>query len=313
MSDGIRRLPAFAALSGQAVLDGHRKGASIQLDETYFAGQSRALRTADEFSPSERRLAGLRDSKETYERIDVRIESLTEQHLWEASRRFRRQLGTIPEVDYLDRQFPGRCFVVPEWLRTDNRLHYGARVYLFREDDAPTPEAVMRENVEAVVADSFEAFERYQGRLHGYPDCCIDFYQNRSPDSPSPEWQSIAAFADRIHEAALEAGPSGSIDDVVPEFLDAEAEYAFFAREFFPEPECETARTKGRAVYDALAAVVDERLVEDYFRLTFGFNYLVAQAVHTGGNRRPNPGDLGREDLLFYAPLGELTTLPRYS
>ncbi|WP_336136131.1 hypothetical protein [Natronomonas amylolytica] len=312
MSDGIRRLPAFTALSGQAVLDGHRKGASIQLDETYFAGQIRALQ-ADEFPPGERRLAALRDSRETYESIDVEVESLTEQHLWDASRRFRRRLRTVPEVAHLDRHFPGHCFVVPEWLRTDNRLHYGARVYLFREDDAPTPETVMQENIAAVVADSFGDFERYQGRLHGYPDCCIDFYQDRSPDSPAPEWQAIAPFADRIDEDALGAGPAGSIDDVVPAFPDTEAEYAFFAREFFPEPGCETARTKGRAVYDTLAAVVDERLVEDYFKLTFGFNYLVAQAVHTGGNRRPTPGDLGREDLLFYAPLGELTTLPRYS
>jgi hypothetical protein len=163
------------------------------------------------------------------------------------------------------------------------------------------------------VSDSFYKFERYQGRLHGYPDCCIDFYHERSSNTPSPEWRSINPFADRITDESLGKDASVSIDDRLSQFADWDGRYAFFAREFFPSPGCETALLQGHAIYDNLSSAMFPRLVEDYFRLNFGYNYLVAQAVHTGDSHRPIPGELGSEHLLFYLPLQDVLTTSRYS
>lgn len=319
MSGVIRSLPAFVALDGHTVIDGDRPGTSLQLDGTYFSGRLRALRTVDEGvetvsdSGRDRRIRRLRRSWEEYEDIGIEVDSLTERNLRDASSRFRRQLQRIPEVKHLRREFPGCCFVVPEWLRSGDRLHYGARVYFFPKVDSPTPEEIIQENVEAIADERFEPFERYQGRLHGYPDCCIAFYHERSPSAPSPEWRSIEPFTDRIDEDALGAGPSVSLDEVLTPFTEWKESCAFFTREFFPEPGCDTARTKGRAIHEALSSAASSRLVEDYFRLIFGYNYLVARAVQTGGTHRPAPGEIGREHLLFYLPFRELSTMPRYS
>ncbi|MFC6875136.1 hypothetical protein [Halobellus marinus] len=315
----VGTLPAFVALDSSPVLAGQRRGTSIQLDDTYFTGQLRAFEAFDADS-EERSTPGfaerpqdLRESLQRYRQIEIDIDSLTEADLWTASTRFRRELRRIPEIDFLKRQFPGRCFVVPEWLQSGDRLHYGARVYFFGSEESTTPEDVIRENIDGILHDSSQQFERYQGRLHGYPDCCIEFYHERSATAPSPEWRSIEPFADRIADESLGDGIAVSLDEVLPRFSDWEGRYAFFAREFFPEPGCDTARTHGQAIYDELSSAEPVQLIEDHFGLTFGYNYLVARAVHTGGSYRPTPGDLGQEHLMFYLPLRELVTMPRYS
>ncbi|RAW45830.1 hypothetical protein DQW50_06345 [Halorubrum sp. 48-1-W] len=315
----ITTLPTFIALDSYAVLAGQRQGASVQLDETYFSGQLQAFEAfdgdTDGSSNSSRgqRSRDLRESRRAYRSIEVDVDALTEDGLWTASTQFRRELQRIPEISYLERQFPGQCFVVPEWLRTEDHLHYGARVYFFQDDDSTTPKDVMQENIDAILSDSFPKFERYQGRLHGYPDCCIDFYHDRSSNAPSPEWRSIEPFADRINEPALGNGLSASIDDMLPQFSGRDDRFAFFAREFFPEPGCETALTQGEVIFDSLSSEYPTALIEDYFRLNFSYNYLIARAVHTGGTHRPVPGELGEEHLMFYLPLRELLTIPRYS
>lgn len=314
----IATLPAFIALDSYTVLAGQRQGASVQLDETYFSGQLQAFEAfdgdTDESSNSSRgqRSRDLRGSRRAYRSIEVDVDALTEDGLWTASTQFRRELQRVPEIRYLERGFPGQCFVVPEWLYTGDRLHYGARVYFFQDDDSTTPKDVMQENIDAILSDSFPTFERYQGRLHGYPDCCIDFYHERSSNAPSPEWRSIEPFADRINDEALENDLSASIDDMLPQFSGWDDRYAFFAREFFPEPGCETALTQGEVIFDSLSSEYPTPLIEDYFGLNFGYNYLVARAVHTGGTHRPVPGELGEEHLMFYLPLRDLLTIPRY-
>jgi len=315
----ITTLSTFTALDSSTVLAGHRRGTSIQLDATYFSGQLRAPDAFDEIPEApastsrKQRLHDLRESRDIYRDIGVDVDSFTEEGLWNASTQFHRELQNIPEIDYLKRQFPGQCFVVPEWLRTDDRLHYGARVYFFQDDDSTTPEDVMQENIDAILSDSFPKFERYQGRLHGYPDCCIDFYHERSSNTPSPEWRSIEPFADRINDAALGDDIAVSIDGVLPQFSGWDDGYAFFAREFFPEPGCEAALTQGEAIFDSLSSEYPTPLIEDYFRLNFGYTYLIARAVHTGGTHRPVPGQLGEEHLMFYLPLRDLLKTPRYS
>jgi len=312
-------LPTFIALDSYSVLDGHRRGTSVQLDETYFTGQLQALEGFDggsEDAPNtglEDRTRTLRNSLGTYRSIDVTVDSFTEDSLWTASTQFRQSLQALPEIDYLKRQFPGRCFVVPEWLKSGSRLHYGARVYLLRDDDSTEPEDIIQHNIDALLDGSFHTFERYQGELHGYPDCCIEFYQARASNAPSPERRSIEPFADRIADDAIGHGPAVAIDDLLVEFTEWDGRYAFFAREFFPEPGCETAREQGRAIYDGLSSGMSTRLVEDYFGLTFAYNYLVARAVQAGESRRPAPGKLGREHLMFYLPLRAVSAAPRYT
>lgn len=312
-SDDLETLPAMLAMEGQSVLAGERRGTSVQLDENYFTGRVRAhSQFADgEESEGDPRAEAVRDSWETYDAIEVEVESVSVDALTDASERFRAQLQEVPEVTALVEDFPGRAYVVPEWMKTGRRLQYGARVYFFRDEDAPSPETVVAENVEAIVEDDFRSFERYQGRLHGYPECCIDFYGDRSPTKPSPEWRALEPFGDRIDLTAVGAGVDGSIDEVVTGYDDAC--YAVFAREFFPDPGCETARERGRALYEFMADARPERLADDYFSVVLAANYLVALNVHTGEYRRPSPGALGREHLLQYLPLSDVLAVPRYA
>ncbi len=312
LSHKVGRLPTFAALDGYAVLAGQRRGASIQLDETYFGGQLQALQHPDTESTAGYRPQMLEDARKTCNDIRVKIDSISEQNLWDQSKRLRRKLQCMPEVSYLDQGFPGRCFVVPEWLRTENRLHYGSRIYLFREDDPPEPTDILQENIDSVVNDTIETFERYQGQLHGYPDCCIDFYQDRSEDQPSPEWRSVDPSAELIREEAFEEDFS-SIVDVFSRELAPEDIYPFFAREFFPEPGCETATAKGKALYEELSTALPDELVHDYFRLNFAYNNLVARTMIHGGDQRPAAGRLGREHLLFYLPLQDVLSSSKYA
>jgi hypothetical protein len=307
----VGRLPAFAALDGYAVLMGQRRGASIQFDETYFEGQLRALHHSDTESTVTYRTEMLEESRTTCNSLQVTIDSFTEQNLWDESKRLRRKLQRMPEVSYLIQGFPGRCFVVPEWLRMENRLHYGSRLYLFRDEDSPEPADILQENIDSIVNDSPETFERYQGQLHGYPDCCIDFYLNRSADQPSPEWRSVEPFTDWIREEAFDEEVS-SLDDVFSRELDPEETYPFFAREFFPEPGCETATARGEAIYEELSTALPDELVRDYFRLNLAYNTLVARTMVHGGDRRPAAGRLGREHLLFYLPLQNVLSSSKY-
>jgi hypothetical protein len=317
-ADRTGEMPTFLALDHDAVLAGERRAASIQLDESFFAGQTRALaefedrvdaRASDQASD---RLRRLRASQRRYEAIDVGVESVTAEGLWDASRRFRDELQQLPVIVHLKRECRGRCFVVPEWLKSGDRLHYGARVYLLRPDDSATPEAVIGQNVEAVLDDAPEAFERYQGRLHGYPECCIESYHTRAPTAPSPEWRAVEPYAGLLRDDGLERGASVSIDAVVPAFDEWGGKYGFFAREFFPDPGCAVAESMGRDVFGALTADWPDRLVEDHFRLRFGHAVLVARAVHAGASTGPQPGDLGREHLLFWLPPSVVTADERY-
>lgn len=307
----IRRLPGFVALGAHAVLHGRKKGESVQLDETYFNGQLTVLEAIGS-SGLERRTRTIRDSLDVYEDMRVESDAITRETLREESRRFRETLQDLPEVVHLRDNFPGTCIVVPEWDRASGGVGYGPRVYFFRDGDAPDPEDIVRRNIDAVLAEDRERFERYQGHLHGYPGCCIDFFHTRAADSV-PEQRSVAPFADRVDEEALANEPASvSVEDLFPGLLEDEGAYAFFAREFYPEPGCDTARGKGERIYDELAAAFPDRLVADYFRLNFGFSYLMADRVGGIGTPRPSPGALGREHLYSYLPLGGLLTASRY-
>lgn len=304
----VGRLPTWLALDALGVLEGCRRGTSLQLDDTYFDGQLAALRSVVG-NPSAGRQRQLRRSKAAYAALQVEVDSLTEPALRDASARFRQGLQGIPEVDFLKREFPGTCFVVPEWLRLGERLEYGARIYFFRDGDAPAPDEIIDSNVEAVVEETPEAHARLVGRLHGYPDCCVDHYQDRTPGEPSPEARSVDPLAGRVADDLLDgtADPSVSIDDLLVDFFDDSHAYVFFAREFFPEPGCRTARERGTEIYEALADRVPEGLVRDHFRLNYGWNYLVAWTLGERGTRRPSPGCLGREHLLSYLQLAVTT------
>lgn len=310
----VHALPGFTAIDALAVLKNGRHGASVQITDSYFDGQQNVLEAEAPGLPEER-VQVARTSQELWDEIHIDFESLTERNLRDASDRFRDILQRLPEIQYLKRNYPETCFVVPEWLRTPGRVKYGARVYFFA-DDAPSPEDVIRRNIEATVNDTREEFERYQGRLHGYPECCIEYFQgaSRTAGEDPPEYRSIAPLEDRVNERPLQQGttPSTSLDEILPDFFDTPHGYAFFAHEFYPEPGCETARKKGVTIYELLVEILPESLVRDYFRVNFGWSYLMAESVRTQKSGTPKPGSFGREHLLSYLPLGVLLRRSRY-
>ncbi len=316
-STGVTALPTFAALDTRAVLEGERRGASIQVSESYFRGQETAIDALETDGTLAKRQDIVSQSRRFYDQIQVEPESVTREALKDASAAYRRLLQQIPEVQYLKREFPETCFVIPEWARSPGRVNYGARIYFFREDAAPAPADVLRRNIDAVVRDELAAFERYQGTLHGYPECCIEYYSDYGRDEETgPELEAVETIAESIEDEAISEGVdrSTSIEDVTPGLFEIPQAYAFFAREFFPEPECERARRRGISIYDTLCEAHVDDLVRDHFRINAGWSYLMARATapDTQGETRLSPGVLGWEHLLFYLPLAVTSETPRY-
>jgi hypothetical protein len=306
------RLPAFVALETLAVETGVRRGASVQLDDSYFRGMAPVLRAADGGELGERRDA-LERSRRLFDDISVEMETVSRSSLREASAKLHGVFRELPEVEFLRSTFPGEAFVVPEWLRTraDGRLNWGARLYFFRAGEAPVPTDLVDRNIDAVLDDEMEPFEVHRGDLHGYPRCCVEAFTDRPDDGAPPEWRSVASLVDIVREERL-GERSGSVRELVGEFLDDPRSRAFFAREFFPEPDCDTAAERGRAVFEALVDPLPRALVEDYFRLNFAYCFAVADALTTGGRERPAVGDLGAEHALLYLPLGRTLNRDRY-
>lgn len=309
----IRALPAFAALDSHAVIEGLRRGASIQLDKTYFDGQLRVLKALDSITGIDNRIKIIRQSSDLYTDINIDFDSVNRENLLDASQRYRSLLQQLPEVIALQNTFPETCIVVPEWLRTEREVKYGARIYFFRDDDAPDPDEIIQTNIEAVVTENREPFEKYQGHLHGYPECCIQFMENRTSDPP--EIHSVTPFADHINDSLLDNNDntSISIDQIVSGFSNKDDFYSFFARAFYPEPGCDTAVSKGKGIYNEIADSYTEGIAKDHFCLNFGISYVRGRGVVEGAKSHPRPGILGCEHLHFYMPLQSLLTLSRYN
>lgn len=314
----LERLPAFVALEVHSVLAGRRRGASVPLDGTYVDGIRRTSQSLTDVQADvdpDERVRHVQQSQLMLDTVNVGIDSFEREQLLAASDRLRETAEGMPEVEFLRAEYPGDCVVVPEWVRTGRAADWGIRVYFFRADDAPTGDEIIERNVEAVVEGTRPEFERFQGDLHGYPECCIEAFHTRAGDRQSPEWRSVEPLAHRLRADALD-GTGSSVDDVLPTFFEADDAYAFFAREFFPEPDCETARETGQHVFDALRNEFGEPLARDQFALNYAFCYAVAKTLRkqtaTSG-RRPAAGELGREHFSLYAPLGHVRTFPRYS
>lgn len=306
----VGALPTFAALDSYLVLEQRRDGSSIQLDKSYFSGQTRAIETVETTQPLAKRRRIVSQSRQLYNRIRIDFESLTRANLETASASFRQLLQQLPEVRYFKQQFPETCFVVPEWLRSDGRVDYGARIYFFREESAPTPDDILTRNIEAIITDNRADFERYQGQLHGYPDCCVEWFATHDrQQATGPELAAVEPIDDCLDDDTLEDGPptSVSVDEITNGLFEIPDVYGFFTREFFPEPDCDRARQYGLSIYEALCDAFPDALVEDFFRINAGWSYLMAEATAAtaGRSHRPAPGSLGREQLLFYLPLSK--------
>lgn len=312
-------LPTIVALETTSVLSGHRRGASFPLDLAYLQSIEQAEQAyANATGDSERRtdrIETVQQSRLRLQTTQVSVDALERGPLRESADQLREMAAELPEVRYLRDAFPGETVVVPEWLRYGRSVDWGCRVYFFRDGDAPTPETIVDRNVDAVVEGTRSDFERYQGRLHGYPDCCIEAFQERASSDERPEARSVAPLADRIDRQALHGGRA-SIDAVLHDFFESEHAYAYFAREFFPEPDCAVARDLGSSVFDAMTTQLDPTLVRDFFRLNYAFCYAVATTLSNAsvaaGATRPGAGDLASEHQLCFLPLSTTREMPRY-
>lgn len=316
-SDGVAALPTFAALDARAVLEQERHGASIQIDQRYFRGQEMAIDALRSTSSLTKRQNIASRSRNVLNDVNVDFKSIAHETLQSASDRFRTIFQQIPEVQYLKFHFPETCFIIPEWLRTRGEIKYGARIYFFREDDAPAPSEIVQQNIDAIVDGDRSEFERYLGALHGYPECCIEWYADRArTDGSGPELEAVDPITNHINDGMIseEIERSISVADVLDEIFGTPSVYAFFAREFFPEPECTEAHGQGLSIYETLRTAYPATLVNDYFRINAGWSYMMAKGTAStkGGENRPMPGTLGWEHLLFFLPLSVTATTSRY-
>jgi len=221
----VERLPTFVALEALSVLEGERDGASVPFDATYFDGVGRATQaTPDETSAvdPDTRLQQVQKSRLALNTTSVALDAFEREEVLAASDDLRETAEQLPEVEFLRAAFPGEVVVVPEWLRTGRMADWGMRAYFFREGEAPSADEIVERNVEAEVEGNRAAFERYQGDLHGYPECCIEAFHDRAQDRPDPEWRSVESLADEFRDEALRRGQNVSIDDVLPDFFESE-------------------------------------------------------------------------------------------
>ena len=307
----VDTLPTFIALETLPVLTGDKRGASVPLPTRYFENRIGVLTSLDDEGFADR-IAALRESLDLLQ-ADVSIDAFEASALRTAAEQLRETFFEMPEVAFLRAGFPSDCVAVPELIYAEGRLQFGLRVHFFRVGEAPTPAEIIRRNVDAVFEDEQREFERYQGRLHGYPECCISHFTNRAPNTMGPEIQSVEPLRSVIRADLIGTGSGVSIDEILPDFFADEYASAFFSRQFFPEPQCEAARDRGTEIHDALETALDETLVHDYFRLNYALGYVVAYNTLREGEELPVVGALGIEHVYSYLPLKATLTLPRYA
>ncbi|WP_136715656.1 hypothetical protein [Halorientalis salina] len=315
----VASLPTIIALETASVRTGHRRGASVPIDRSYLRSIEQAARAyasaSGDGGRSTERIETVTQSRLLLQTTEVSVDAVERASLRDAADRIREVADRLPEVELLRTAYPGETVVVPEWLRYGRSVEWGLRVYFFRAGDAPAPETILDRNLDAVVEGTRAEFERYQGSLHGYPDCCIEAFQERASAGDRPEARSVAPLADCVDEDTLQAGRN-SIEEVLPGYFESDRAYAYFAREFFPEPDCRSARERGRAVFDAMTRHFDTTLVEDFFRLNYASCYAEATTLSTASvaasATRPGASDLALEHQLCYLPLATTLSMPRY-
>lgn len=309
----VAALPTLAALEALPVLDGARRGASVQLSSRYIENRIAVLTAVDGEAFAER-VEELRRSRRILKDASANVDSVTVDELVGACEELRETYLEMPEAARLRSASPGEAVVVPELLASSGGTRFGARAYFFPAGDGPDPGEIVRRNVEAVVVDDRAAFERYQGRLQGYPECCIEHFVDRTPGVDSPEVRSVRPLESTIRGNRVGAGRTPSIEEVVPDLLEKPYAHAFFSRTFFPHPGCDEARERGKRIYGTLAEEVGETLARDCFRLNYVLAYVVARNTMSHERRElPPVGALGEEQSYLYLPLRATVTATRYS
>lgn len=197
----VHSLPTFVALETLPVLTGQKRAASIKLTDTYIENRIAVLNRLDAGAFANQTEA-LRKSGGALD-IEMKIDSFEASALQAAADELHESFCEMPEVSYLQANYLGDCIVVPEILQVEGDLKIGIRVYFFREDEAPPPAEIMRRNVAAIIDDAPRTFERYEGKLHGYPKCCITHFLDRSQNAPSPEMRSVAPLESVLREDQL--------------------------------------------------------------------------------------------------------------
>ncbi|WP_433629352.1 hypothetical protein [Halomicrococcus sp. NG-SE-24] len=305
----FENLPAVVALEALPVLTGTRRSASIQLSEKYLENRIAVLSALD-IDPTSERIDALRRSRRLLD-TEVSIESFDADAFLEAMNELRETYRRIPEVTFLQENYPGTCIVVPELVRNRNKIEFGARIYFHPEDHAPKPREIVRRNVTAIVNDDEHAFDRYKGRIHGYPECCIASFAERN--SESPERRSVASLETQVRADSIGTDANVSIEDILPDFFATPAAYSFFSRQFYPEPQCHAAQSRGEEIYEELSNELSEVVARDHFRLNYALCYTVTASLGRGNGELPAVGALGTEHIYHYLPLKNALSIPRYN
>lgn len=304
----VASLPAFAALEALPALAGVRPAASVQFDRTSLEGQAAMLAQV----PAEwasKRVEVVRATLDRFDELDVDIGSIDEETLVDASQIVRERFEDLPEAQALRKGFAGEVVAVPEWFRDGTAVHHGVRLVLAPPGAVPDADRLVRESVRAATTGSRRCYQEVLGDLLGYPDCCIAFFADRG-DRP-PEWRSTAPLRSLVDVDALRSAEH--LEAVLPGFTDQSAGFAFFAREFYPEPSCDRAVARGRRVHEVLRDAAGGRIADDYFRLNYLYGLRLAMTVAGGGgDGRPELGDLGPEHGYLYLPFKHLDVVERY-
>lgn len=303
----VASLPAFAAFEALPALAGVRPTASIQFDRTSLKAQAAMLAQVP-FEWATERAAVVRATLDRFDELDVDVGSIDEETLMDASQTVRERFEDLPEAQALCEKFAGEVVVVPEWFRDGTAVHHGVRLILAPAGAAPDAEQLVRNSVRAATTGSRRRYQEVLGDLLGYPDCCVAFFADRG--GQPPEWRSTASLRSLVNVDALQAAEH--LEDVLPGFTDRPAAFAFFAREFYPEPGCDQAVSRGRQVHEVISEAAGEQVADDFLRLNYLYGLRLAMTVAKGGGGRPELGDLGPEHGYLYLPFRHLDVVERY-
>ncbi len=204
-----------------------------------------------------------------------------------------REMGleAIPYPSMLDRVL---MRVVPDFI-----------VYVCRRERKERVEGILRKirraEMRAISGSKVHALKvlRMEGRLLGYPECCVSSFVRLKGEGISPEARTVElCIEEGLFGTALEIFEKGGGD--FPEEL-----YSFFTSNFYPcRPGCERAVRIGKAIEDSL----DEGL-----RVVYRFKIILnvlnvlssAYATYRFVKERGVKSDFGRIVKEFFESLGE--------
>jgi hypothetical protein len=181
-------------------------------------------------------------------------------------------------------QFGLRLFVVNYLSRVFSRCMTQAKVFIYRSPDTLRSLISIKEKWEGLVSEKILDADRFlfreEGRLLGYPSCCVDWAESHrfSSSIEKDDNERLESF-EKLASKELIFYISSDPDEIIP--------VAYYTYEFYPcSPECEKAETVGLK-HMAEACQVDDDFAEIFVSILLPAHTSSVASWHAGSPDKP--------------------------